>query len=56
MTISWPLGVSALSMFLWFHMGETSRGQKIVVLSALYIKQIKYIHTNASKKIDDYRL
>ena len=31
--------VSLLSMFLWFHMGETPRGQKIVVLSALYINK-----------------
>ena len=48
-------------MFLWFHVGETPSGQKIVVLSELYIKQIKNImkyqlHTNASKKVDDYRL
>ena len=38
----------------WFNVGETPGGQKIVVLSALNIKQIKYIlkyqlYTNASK-------
>ena len=48
--------VSLLSMFLWFHVGETPSGQKIVVLSALYIKQIKNImkyqlFTNASNCI-----
>ena len=35
--------VPLLSIFLWFHVGETPSGQKIVVLSALYIKQIKNI-------------
>ena len=38
--------VSLLSMVLWFHVAETPSGQKIVVSSALYIKQIKHININ----------
>jgi len=45
--------VSALEVSVWFHVEETTSRQKIVVLSALYIKQIKNImkyqlYTNAS--------
>ena len=38
--------MSLLSMVLWFHVEETPSGQKIVVSSALYIKQIKHININ----------
>ena len=61
MTSSLPPGVSAFDVSAWFHVGETPSGQKIVVLSTLYIQQI----TNIMKyqlirmrrlKVDDYRL
>ena len=46
--------VSALEVSVWFHVEETTSRQKIVVLSALYIKQltniIKYkLYTNILK-------
>ena len=48
--------VSLLSMFLWFHGWETPRRYKIVAVSAMYMKQIKYVmkyqlYLNASKKL-----
>ena len=41
MTYSLLPGVSALDVSAWFHVAETPSGQKMVVLRALCIKQIK---------------
>ena len=52
----WPPGVSAPNVSVWFQVAETPSGKKIVVISALYIKQIKYYEISTIYEcVENYR-